>query len=292
MKRARLIYNPTSGREEIKKRLSYILDRLEGMGYETSAFQTKKKGDAVNESKRASNQDYDLIVVAGGDGTLNEVISGISTVNNRPKIGLLPLGTSNDFANALKIPRKVDKALDIIEMGAVVEIDVGRVNNEYFVNVAGGGSLTELTYEVPSKLKTMLGQTAYFMKGIEKLPQFRPIQARIKTDSEVIEDEIMLFLVTNTTVVGGFDKISPFSKYDDGLFDVLVLKKCNVGDLIRILSLLNWGEHIQDPKIMHFKTKKFEIETNDHLQLNIDGEFGGTGNSKFEILEKHIKIIK
>src|SRR5699024_5343495 len=133
-------------------------------------------------------------IAVGGDGTINEVINGISDESYRPKLGIIPAGTTNDFARALRIPRNFKKAVEIITSGITVPLDVGKVNDHYFINIAGGGELTELTYEVPSKLKTILGQLAYYIKGIEMLPFIKPIYAKIEYDGTVIEEDIMLFL--------------------------------------------------------------------------------------------------
>ena len=218
LKRARIIYNPTSGREQFKKELPTVLARFERAGYETSAHATTAEGDAIEAASLAVHRGFDVIVAAGGDGTINEVINGMAGKENRPKLGIIPTGTTNDFARALFIPRSIEKAVDIILADQSMFLDIGKVNEHYFMNIAGGGKLTELTYEVPSALKTMLGQLAYYMKGIEMLPSLRPIKAKIEYDGNIIEDDLMLFLVANTNSVGGFEKLAPDAKLNDGYF--------------------------------------------------------------------------
>lgn len=173
MKRARIIYNPTSGREVFKRHLPEVLEKLEVAGYETSCHATTGAGDATRAAKIAVDRKYDIVIAAGGDGTLNEVVNGLAEQDYRPKVGLIPVGTTNDFARALHIPRDILAATDIIIKGDTIPIDIGRMNKKYFINIAGGGRLTELTYEVPSKLKTVLGQLAYYLKGIEMLPSIK-----------------------------------------------------------------------------------------------------------------------
>ena len=170
MKRARIIYNPTSGREIFKKHLPDVLAKLENAGYETSCHATTGPGDATEAARIAVKRKYDIVIAAGGDGTFNEVVNGLAEQEYRPKLGLIPVGTTNDFARALHIPRDILAATDVIVNGQTIPIDIGRMNDKYFVNIAGGGRITELTYEVPIKLKTMLGQLAYYIKGIEMLP--------------------------------------------------------------------------------------------------------------------------
>src|SRR5699024_706196 len=202
--------------------------------------------DAADAAKYAVDRKFDLVVAAGGDGTINEVLHGMAEQDYRPQLAILPVGTTNDFARALGIPRDVQKAVDVILEHNIRKLDIGKVNDQYFMNIAGAGKLTELTYEVPSKLKTMLGQLAYYLKGIEMLPSLKPIKVQIEYDGNMFEDEIMLFLVSNTNSVGGFEKIAPTAKMDDGYFDLVILKKTNLAEFIRIASLATRGAHLED----------------------------------------------
>jgi len=222
MKRARIIYNPTSGREAFKKQLPEVLQKLEMAGYETSCHATTGAGDATLAAKIAVARKYDLVVAAGGDGTINEVVNGLAEQEYRPKLGVIPVGTTNDFARALHIPRDIEAAADIIVKGDTIPVDIGRINDKYFINIAGGGRLTELTYEVPSKLKTMLGQLAYYLKGIEMLPSIRATNLSIEYDGKLFEGEVMLFLVGLTNSVGGFERLAPDASINDGMFTLLI----------------------------------------------------------------------
>jgi diacylglycerol kinase (ATP) len=291
VKRARLIYNPSSGREEMKRKLPEILQRLERGGLETSTHATIGEGDATLAAAEAVERCFDVIIAAGGDGTLYEVINGMAEKKRRPLLGILPLGTTNDFARALAIPRKWEAACDIITQQFSRPIDVGKVNKKYFINIAGGGSMTELTYEVPSKMKTMIGQLAYYMKGLEKLPRLRPIEVYIKSPEMDLHEHVMLFLITNSNSVGGFEKLAPDASLDDGLFDVFILKRCNLGEFIRVVSSALRGEHINDPNVIYFKTNSIQVTSPDYVQINLDGEFGGTLPSMFSLLPSHINII-
>lgn len=291
MKRARIIYNPTSGRELFRKNLPVVLERLEKAGYETSCHATTCEGDATEAAKHAVENNFDLVIAAGGDGTLNEVVAGVSPFEKRPKIGLIPMGTTNDFARALRIPRDIEKAVDIILANDTIPVDVGLMNDRHFINIAGGGKLTELTYDVPSKLKTMLGQLAYYLKGIEMLPSLRASQVRIEYDGEVFDEEAMLFLVGLTNSVGGFEKLAPDSSINDGLFTLLILKKCNIADFIRLATLALRGEHLEDPLVISRKAKHISVSADTQVQLNLDGEYGGDAPAIFENLYRHIEVF-
>ncbi|MEN1969611.1 diacylglycerol kinase [Lentibacillus sp. N15] len=292
MKRARIIYNPTSGREAFKKEMAEVLERFEIAGYEASAHATIGEGDATEAAKIAVERGYDIVVAAGGDGTINEVVNGIAEQDYRPKLGIIPVGTTNDFARALCIPRNVMKAVDIILDGHYMPLDIGRVNERYFINIAGGGKLTELTYEVPSRLKTMLGKLAYYMKGMEMLiPSIKPTNVRIEYDDEVLEDEVMLFLVSNTNSVGGFEKLAPDAKLDDGYFDLLILKKTNLAEFIQIATLALRGAHLDHKNLIYAKAKYIKVENVEKMQLNIDGEYGGLLPGLFRNLKQHIELF-
>ncbi|MFD3447618.1 diacylglycerol kinase [Microbacteriaceae bacterium 4G12] len=292
MKRARIIYNPTSGRELFKKSLPEVLQKLERAGYETSCHATTRAGDATKAARKAARKKFDVVIAAGGDGTLNEVVNGLVNEEHRPKFGIIPAGTTNDFARALGVPRSIEEAADIICDGYTIPLDIGRANDKYFVNIAGGGRITELTYEVPSKLKTVLGQLAYYLKGIEMLPSLYPTYVEIEYDGKEMKEEIMLFLITNTTSVGGFEKIAPYASVNDGMFDLLVLKKGSITDLIKAASQAIRGEHINNPQILYTQANRIKVKAIDEkLMINLDGEYGGDAPMEFENLYHHLELF-
>ncbi|WP_188207206.1 diacylglycerol kinase [Alkalibacillus aidingensis] len=291
MKRARVIYNPTSGREAMRKVLPDVLKRLEEVGYEASAHATTGEGCATDAATLACEREHDIIIAAGGDGTVNEVINGMAEKAYRPKLGIIPMGTTNDFARAIRVPRDVDQAMDIIINGYSKKLDIGKVNNHHFMNIAGGGKLTELTYDVPSKLKTVLGQLAYYLKGIEMLPSIRPTHMRIEYDGKVLDDDIMLFLVANTNSIGGFEKLAPNAEIDDGYFDLLILKSTNIAEFVMLANKALKGNHIHDDNIIYAHAKKITVESEDEVLLNLDGEYGGKLPGTFENLYQHIEFF-
>lgn len=293
MKKARIIYNPTSGREAFKKHLPEVLEKFEIAGFETSCHATTSEGDATNAAREAVSRGFDIVVAVGGDGTLNEVVAGVSEFEKRPKIGLIPMGTTNDFARAVRIPRDINSAVDIILQGDSIPVDVGLANDRHFINIAGGGRITELTYEVPSKLKTVIGQLAYYLKGIEMLPSIKPTKMRIEYDGQVFDDEAMMFLIGLTNSVGGFEKLAPDSRINDGYFSVFILKKCNIAEFIRLVTLAVRGEHLKDPHLIHVKAKEVKVYSDEdsEIQLNLDGEYGGDSPAVFKNLKRHIELF-
>lgn len=292
MKKARLIYNPTSGREEMRRILPDILEKLDQAGIETSCHATTGEGDATREAALAVERGYDIIISAGGDGTLNEVINGMAGKHNLPPLGVFPLGTTNDFARALGIPKKWEDFCNLIINNNTKAIDIGKANDRYFINIAGGGSLTQLSYEVPSRLKTMIGQLAYYMKGIEKMVNLSPIELHIKAEGyEDMSGEFMLFLIANSNSVGGFEKLAPTATIDDGLFDVIAVKKCNLAEFIRLVTMVVRGDHFNDPRVIYFKTNRMEVSSPNTVEINVDGELGGELPGVFEVMPKHLNIF-
>lgn len=292
MQKARIIYNPTSGRELFKRSIPDVLNKLELAGYETSCHATKGAGDATEAARIAVERQFDVVIAAGGDGTINEVVNGLADHEVRPKLGIIPVGTTNDFARAtLKANRSIDKAVEIITEGYMKKIDIGKVNDQYFINIAGGGRLTELTYEVPSKLKTVLGQLAYYIKGVEMLPTLKPTPVRIEYDGKLFEGEVMLFLVSNTNSVGGFEKLAPKAELDDGMFDFIILKKSTMADFVRIATQALRGEHLNDDLVIYTKANRIRVQSEEKVQLNLDGEFGGILPAEFINLYQHIEVF-
>lgn len=296
MKRARVIYNPTSGKETMKKNLADILAILEHAGYEASAFATTpEENSARNEAKRAALTGFDLVVAAGGDGTINEVVNGIAPLKKRPKMAIIPGGTTNDYARALKIPRDNPKAAaEVILKKQTIKMDIGKTPESYFINIAAGGHLTELTYEVPSELKSIFGYLAYLAKGAELLPRIKPIKMRLVYDEGEYYGNASMFFLGLTNSVGGFEQIAPDAKLDDGKFSLIIVKTANIFEIIHLVSLmLNGGKHINDHRLIYTKTSRLEVDVPDkshRLMINLDGEYGGDAPMVFKNLHNHIEF--
>ncbi len=294
-KRCRIIYNPTSGREAMRNDLVEILDILENAGYETSAYRTTPKpNSARDEAERVARAGFNLIVAAGGDGTINEVVNGIAPLKHRPMMGIIPAGTTNDYARALKIPREDPiAAAKVIAKGENVSMDIGQADKKYFVNIAGGGLLTELTYGVPSQYKSLFGYLAYLVKGAEILPRIKPIKMHLEYDDGVFDGKASMFFLALTNSIGGFEQIVPDASLDDGKFTLIVVKTSNLVEILQLMTMvLNGGRHIKDPRILYVKTSKVIAKPVDEkMMINIDGEYGGDAPMVFKNLKQHIQMF-
>lgn len=294
-KRCRIIYNPTSGREAMKNNLVDILNILERAGYETSAYATTPEpNSAKNEAERAAKAGFNLIVAAGGDGTINEVVNGIAPLKHRPKLGIIPAGTTNDYARALKIPREDPiGAAKVIAKGQTIKMDIGEAGNNWFVNIAAGGLLTELTYGVPSQVKSLFGYLAYLVKGAELLPQIKPIKMHLEYDGGTYDGKASMFFLALTNSIGGFEQIVPDASLDDGKFTLIVVKTSNLIEILQLITMvLNGGKHVNDPRILYVKTSKLVAKPVDEkMMINVDGEYGGDAPMTFKNHRQHLEIF-
>ena len=296
MKRARIIYNPTSGREAIRSDLVDILNVYEKAGYETSAFATTAEpNSALNEARRAAEAGFELLVAAGGDGTINEVVNGIAPLEKRPMLAIIPAGTTNDYARALRIPREDPlEAAKVILKGKAAQMDVGQANDTYFINIAAGGSLSELTYSVPSKLKSMYGYLAYVVKGAEMLTRVAPMNLRVEYDNGVFEGRSSMFFLALTNSVGGFEQIVPDAQLDDGKFTLLVVKTTKFAEILQLISEVLTGKHVDNPNLLYVKSENVTIkplDENAKVMINLDGEYGGDAPVVFKDHKAHIAMV-
>lgn len=295
MKRARIIYNPTSGREAIRRDLVDILDVYEQAGYETSAFATTpEENSAMNEATRAAKAGFDLIIAAGGDGTINEVVNGIAPLEHRPMMAIIPAGTTNDYARALRIPREDPlAAARVILKGRAAKMDIGQSNDSYFINIAAGGSLSELTYSVPSKLKSMYGYLAYVVKGAEMLTSIKPMDLHIKYDDGEFKGKSAMFFLALTNSVGGFEQIVPDAKLDDGKFTLLIVKTTKFAEILNLITEVLKGKHVNNPNLIYAKSERVEVSSlkDDKIMINLDGEYGGDAPVTFINHKQHIQIV-
>lgn len=295
MKRARIIYNPTSGREAIRRDLVDILAVYEEAGYETSAYATTPEpNSAMMEAERAAKAGFDLLVAAGGDGTINEVVNGIAPLDERPMLAIIPAGTTNDYARALSIPREDPlAAAKVILKGKAAKMDIGQANDSYFINIAAGGSLSELTYSVPSKLKSMYGYLAYVVKGAEMLTSIKPMDIHVKYDDGEFNGKSAMFFLALTNSVGGFEQIVPDAKLDDGKFTLLIVKTTKFAEILNLITEVLKGKHVNNPNLIYVKSEKVEVSStkNDKIMINLDGEYGGDAPVTFINHKQHIDIV-
>lgn len=275
MKKLLFIYNPNAGKGLLKPRLSDILDIFVKAGYEVTVYPTQKYRDGYKKVAKFEG-DYDLLVCSGGDGTLDEVVTGMMQREDKIPIGYIPTGTTNDFANSLHIPKDLLKAADVAVNGEPFACDVGRFNKDVFVYIAAFGLFTDVSYQTKQEVKNVLGHLAYVLEGTKRLFGIPSYHIKVTHDGEVIEDDFVFGMVTNSKSVGGFrNMIGKNVVFDDGEFEATLIKfPKNPLELNDIILSLATGQ--QDSKYMYsFKTKEVTFESLEEIPWTLDGEFGG-----------------
>ena len=289
------VYNPTSGKQNNSKNREYILSELAKKFEVVDCKPTTKAGDAGIFAKEACGI-YDVFVVSGGDGTVNEVVNALATMENRPKIGYIPTGTTNDLAHSLRIPKNVKKAVKIILDGNYVSHDIFRANDRYGIYVCCFGVFTKSSYATSQKEKKRFGRIAYFRYGITEMFSSKAFPVKLEYDGNVVESDIALGIIANSRYVAGY-KINNLAKCDDGYVNVILFKnkkkKVSFLSFLRIFRLFLFGMKSlrNNKKTVILKLNKFSITLPDDIVVNLDGENGGTGKFDFEVLKQHIEIF-
>lgn len=276
MKKLLFIFNPHSGKAQIKNKLLAIVDIMVKAEYEVTVYPTQSRSDASRiAGEQAAN--YDLVVCSGGDGTLDEVVSGMMECPRRIPLGYIPAGSTNDFANSLKIPKDMEKAAQIAVGGRKFSCDVGKFNEKPFVYVAAFGIFTEVSYSTKQEWKNILGHAAYLLEGAKSLHSIASYHMRVEHDGEIIEGEFIFGMITNSNSVGGFKNMTGKNvELDDGLFEVtLIHMPKNPMELNAILASLT--NLIDDTDLIDsFKSSQVSFLSEEEVPWTLDGEFGGS----------------
>ena len=275
MKKMLFIYNPNSGMGLLKPKLSDVLDIFVKGGYEVTVYPTQKYHDAVRKMGEYEEQ-YDLVACSGGDGTLDEVVTGMMKREDKVPIGYIPAGTTNDFASSLHISKNMLEAADTVVNGVPFACDVGEFNEDYFVYIAAFGLFTDVSYETKQSMKNVLGHLAYILEGTKRIFNIPSYRIKVTHDGETIEDEFIYGMVTNSRSVGGFKGITGKNVvFDDGKFEVTLFKTPrNPMELNEILGALALRK-INPKRMYSFKTNEVHFETEEEIPWTLDGEFGG-----------------
>ncbi|MCI8529444.1 MAG: diacylglycerol kinase family lipid kinase [Lachnospiraceae bacterium] len=275
-KKLLFVYNPKAGKAMIKNKLADILDIFAREGYEITIVPTQKRGDAreVVEGRRDS---YELVVCSGGDGTLDEVVTGMIRSGIRTPIGYIPAGSTNDFGGSLSLPKKMVRAAETIMEGRNFPCDVGSFNDDIFVYIAAFGLFTDVSYETGQDMKNILGYMAYLLEGMKRLSSVRSFPMKVSWEGNQVEENFIFGMITNSVSVGGFKNITgKHVKLDDGVFEVTLIKSPrNPVELNNImLSLLN--RNIDTNAMYCFRTAELVLESKESVAWTLDGENGGS----------------
>lgn len=290
MKKALFIYCPYSGENKIVGCLDYIFKRYNAAGIALSVYRFTDQ-NSVEEALATVDESTHHILVAGGDGTINRVVTAMMRMNVHVPLATLPAGTANDFARLLGYSGGIKSSCDKILSGRIVNVDLGKANDHYFVNVLSAGLFTEVSQKTPTILKNTFGKLAYYMGGVHELPRFRKMGLRVMGDHGVFEETALIFFVFNGKTAGNMP-IAYRSHVNDGLLDVLIVKGDNLGEAIQTAFHFLTGSRRQYPKgVVHFKTNRLRVEVDMPLSVDLDGEHGPEAPLEIVCVEKALQVI-
>ncbi|MBE6023248.1 MAG: YegS/Rv2252/BmrU family lipid kinase [Cellulosilyticum sp.] len=295
-KQAILLYNAYAGHRTIVSELDRITERLQELGYDLRLHRSTAPGDIRNYVlEHVAMENTDLILISGGDGTVNECVSAMCEKDLDIPLMILPLGTANDFANSAGIPSSVDGCLDLMTDGNLGYIDVGQVNERYFINVCNMGLFSGVSHNVDPELKKKFGRLAYYFKGFEEIQNCQAMDITLTADGEVLKDKYLLILVFNGKGAGGMLKLAKNAEITDGKLDVICIKNLNIFEMPALMFKVLQGEHLKDVNVDYLTSSHIKIEchnqTENQFVTDVDGEAGPSLPMEIKVLSNKIRIF-
>lgn len=293
LKNVLIILNPRAGMRQANRRFAEIIDIFCRAGYQVSVVTTGKSGDG-REFAKTRAKGNDLIVCIGGDGTFNEVASGLLESGYDVPIGYIPAGSTNDFASSLGLSKDIIHGAKDIATGVPITLDMGKFNDRFFSYVASFGAFTRTSYSVPQDMKNLLGHTAYILEGIKDIPSIKPLKLRITNEQGIYGGEYIFGAICNSTSMGGIITLDKdYVDMNDGLFEVILIRSPkNIIELTQITWALTQNKYMDCPHISFFSSSNLEIEADENMPWTLDGEYQrGFRNITVSNLKSAIKIM-
>lgn len=292
--RLRIIINPSSGRETSLSDLDNVLMYLSGSGNLTRSdiLYTSGRFDATRFAQETKSDEYDAIVAVGGDGTVNEVVTGMMRGGVDIPLAIYTSGTVNDFATINNLPQSGSDFARMLLNPSYVKVDCGKVNDDYFLNVVAGGLMTDVAYRVRSDVKTVIGPAAYWLSAMKDLPSInRTLPIKITADGKTYDENLIMFMISNTRSVGGFRGLMTKASLTDGVLDILAVRKMDPLDVVPLLGSLVVGEHINNDNVLYIQAEDILLESKEKVTLDIDGEEGPDLPARVTCIKKAINLI-
>lgn len=292
-KKALVIVNPSSGKEKAKEYEETALIILQRLYDSVEVKETRKEGDAMDFASSAKQEKASLVVAMGGDGTVHEVVNGLSGDGVKPMLGIIPLGTVNDLARALGIPLDPEEAIRSLETAEAVSIDIGKVGERYFASGMALGKIPESIHEVTPEEKSKLGPLAYLLAGFKKLVEHEKIHLKIESKEEVFQGELTALVGSLSGSLGGFQNLIPHAELSDGLLHVLLVEDLGFLDSLKLLPEVLAGEVLSSDHLTYFATRKLKVTPlrGQRYESDLDGEKGPTVPFTVEVLRGHLKVL-
>lgn len=278
-KRILLIINPIAGKLRTKRPLFSAADIFTRNGYQVDQYMTEYRGHAIQLVKEHA-RDHDIIVCSGGDGTLNEVVTGMQESGLQLPLGYIPSGTTNDYATSLRLSYRVETAVNTIIKGRLRKLDIGIFEDKrYFNYIASFGAFTESSYSTPQTSKNSIGHLAYLLEGMKDIPNIRPCHVRVEANGNIYEDDYIFGAVSNSTSIGGMIKLdAKMVNLNDGLFEIMLIKNPKTPlELSRILRAVTKRDY-SDKMIEFIKASEAVFIMDKVIPWTLDGEYEEGGN--------------
>lgn len=289
-KKLLLIVNPYSGRARMRTELLKVVEILSANKYEVTVYPTKSRGDATERVTMLSQDEFSIILVCGGDGTLNEVITGLMQAKIQCPLGYIPSGTLNEWSSGLHISRNIMTAATDITTGRQISLDIGKFGNRYFCYTASFGAFTEASYSAPQDVKNVLGQAAYFFEGIKSLGNIKPVHLKFTCKDRVVEGDFLFGAISNSMSVGGIVKFDEsVVKLNDGLFEVMLIR--NPDNILKLQPVLDGilKQDLDREGIEFFHTDEVTINFGKDVAWTLDGEYA-PGAEEINVINLHNAI--
>ncbi|CQR46463.1 Putative lipid kinase BmrU [Paraliobacillus sp. PM-2] len=290
MKRVAVIFNPAAGNGVLGKLEDQIKEILETDFSDVVIYKTNQPGHGANVVKKLGSH-VDLVIAAGGDGTVHELINALAPLPVRPAFAIIPGGTSNDFSREIGMLQQPIRATEQITAKQTKWIDIGQSDQHYFLNFWGIGLITQVSETVDSNSKQNIGRLAYYLKTIQSMNKVNGFQFKIETEKETIEDDAVMIIVGNGTYIGGIRALFPQGDIQDGLFDVLIIKEASVQAFLSMLQSKVGIQNQNMEEIIPLQENRIKIQTTPNQKIDCDGERKSDTPSTIKVLPKHIQMI-
>lgn len=288
-----LVVNPYSGRAKMRPQLLKVVEIFSAANFLVTVYPTKKQGDATEKVASLGKHDYDVIVVCGGDGTLNEVITGVMRAKLKCSLGYIPSGTLNEWSTGLNISKIIPDAARDITAGRELTLDIGKFGDKYFSYTASFGAFTSVSYSAPQDVKNVLGQAAYVFEGVKSLGNIKPIRLKLTTEDREIEGDFLFGAISNSMSVGGIVKFDEsIVKLNDSLFEVFLIR--NPDNVLKLQPLIDGilKKDLEREGMEFFHAKEITIYSEDEISWTLDGEYASSqGKLQISNIHNAIKFI-
>lgn len=290
MYKVKFIYNPFSGENVIVCNVDNVIKIFQEHNLTIVPYRISLNS-SMSDAFDDIDDSYKYVLIAGGDGTVDNVVNCMKKMNIDLPIAILPAGTANDFATILGMPRNIEEACDQIVNGDIRNVDLGKINDKYFINVASMGLFTDVSQKTDINFKNTMGKLAYYLKGIEQIPKFRSLKIKVDADETKFDGDMFLMLIFNGRTAGNMN-FAYKAKIDDGLLDVIIVRAVLIGDAMRIFLKILASDHLEnDSGVVYFKTNKLKVYCHEDIVTDIDGERGPDFPLDIQCIKGGLRIV-